>query len=425
MLRRMTPLLALLCALVAPSARPADSAAARIVAIEVEGNAVTREAVILRELPVAVGDTLDAAVLEAVRASVLDLGLFRAVEAESLPRAEGVALRIVVREKRYFLPIPRLDANSDGDTNYGAQIRWDNLGGINHSLNMVFEQGTFPNDQQREKERTARADYSARRLAGSKWSLRGRLEYEDQDTPLGEGSYAEEFHRASLLATRDLTTLRPRRGWIVGGGLEAEEQSASGELAPPDDGFALAALATADFDDLRYRVYSETGTRLSTRLRGASSGLGSDYGFARFDAAAFHARDLGARPHQSLQLLGAVGVHGGGPDTRNRYTLGGSGALRGYEPDFLEGDAYYYGAIEYLRPIRWDWLRLLVALEAGGADRANPLRDYAGAVDGSPYGSIAVGLRIRIPIFVNVEIEAGVALPLRGGDGARFFAGGN
>ena len=58
--------------------------------------------------------------------------------------------------------------------------------------------------------------------------------------------------------------------------------------------------------------------------------------------------------------------------------------------------------------------------EAGGADD-----DFRGEADGSPYASLGLGVRVRLTWFVDIEIEAGFAVPLRDGDGVRFFAGAN
>ena len=65
-------------------------------------------------------------------------------------------------------------------------------------------------------------------------------------------------------------------------------------------------------------------------------------------------------------------------------------------------------------------MRLLLVAEAGGADD-----DFRGEADGTPYASLGLGLRLRVTWFVNLELELGAAVPLRGGDGVRFFAGSN
>jgi hemolysin activation/secretion protein len=134
----------------------------------------------------------------------------------------------------------------------------------------------------------------------------------------------------------------------------------------------------------------------------------------------FESRAVGTTEHQTIEVFGGGGVLVGGPGSRNAFSLGGSNRMRGYDSDSFEGDRYYYGSLQFLRPVKWNWLRVMSFAEAGGTSD-----DREGQRDGSPYADIGVGVRIRLTWFVNVDIEAGVAYPLRGGDGAKFFASGN
>ena len=395
----------------------------RVAAIRFTGNDTTRESVLRREMTIAPGDPADPAELANSRQAILDLGLFRSVDLSTEPAEGGVVVVVAVDEKWYVLPIPRADASSDGDYGYGVQLRWSNVLGRNHTLNAYAEQSEYEEERDREDERRLRVSYAAPYVFGSRYELRSRLEYLERGAlDPQQRPYDETFRRAELLAVRDFTTDRPRRGWVFGAGLYYDDQTTGGAFAPPPDGEALAAVATARWDDLRFHVYSETGRRFDVRTELASSGAVSDYGYTRTTARGFESRAIGGREHQTLHLLASGGVVTGGPRSRNNFSLGGSGRLRGYETDFVEGDRYYYVAAEYLRPIRWDWLRLLVLAEVGGA-RRNVFG--TATADGSPYASIGLGLRLRFVRFVDVEIELGVAYPLRGGDGARFFAGGN
>lgn len=402
-------------------AASAAAAAPRIAEIRMVGNRVTREKVILREMSLRPGDAAEPEAIERNRQAILDLGLFREVTLIEQPAADGaVVLEVRVREKRYLLPVPRVDTSSDQDYSYGAQLRWSNVFGLNHRLNAVYEEGHFPNERTRESDRSARLSYSAPYIADSRYDLSARIEHLQQQTAIAGGNFQETFDTVEVLMARDYTRGRPRTGWTLGGGLLWNDQTTAGELAPPPDGYATALVGTANFEDLRFKVYSETGRRFNARMEAAVDGLASDYGYSRLTVNYFESRPLGKREHQSLHLLAAGGVVSGGPRSRNNFSLGGSGDLRGYGSDFLEGDRYYYGAVEYLRPLRWDWLRLLVLAEVGGTSR-----DIRGGADGSPFASVGLGLRIRLTWFVDVEIEAGIAQPLRDGDGARFFAGGN
>ncbi len=127
---------------------------------------------------------------------------------------------------------------------------------------------------------------------------------------------------------------------------------------------------------------------------------------------------VGERRHQTLHLEAEGGLFSGGPRARNHYALGGSSRLRGYEKDFLEGDRYYYPSAAFPRPLWRDSVRLFVVADAGGIGRD--------VLDISPHGahaSIGLGARVRITWLVDVEVEVGVAWPLRSGDGVQFFAG--
>jgi outer membrane protein assembly factor BamA len=398
----------------------AQAAAPPVIAIEFEGNATTREVVLLREMALAVGDPAEAEAIERSRRSILNLGLFRNVRIESQQRADGVLLRVLLTEKRYFLPIPRLDASADRDYSFGAQLNWSNVWGLNHRFTALIEESRFDEGSDQDQERIWRTTYNAPYLFANDDGLSLLAERRQQVTVGDAGNFNETFRRFQVVRSRDFRTLRPRRGWIIGLGFFYQNQDTSGELAPPRDGAAVAALAQVDYRDIDFDVFSETGTRFEARSELAAEGLLSDYTYTRLTLDYARYMAIGELPHQSLHLLGQGGAVFVGPRSRDNFSLGGSSRLRGYDSDFLEGDAFYYGAVEYLRPLGRDWLRLLAVFEIGGAGR-----DIGGLYDGRTYASIGIGLRMRMTWFVNTEIEIGIAAPLRGGDGVRFFAGAN
>lgn len=393
----------------------------RIAAIRFEGNRVTREAVMLRELAVAVGGRASDAALLDSRQALLDLGLFREVELQLEPLdTDAATLLVRVREKRYVLPLPRLDGSSDSDFSYGLQLRWANVGGRNHRLNLFVEEGDFSNERDRDHERMTRVSYQAPYLFGRPYEGQLQLQRIDRQRSAAAGGYDERFDRMQVALLRDFTSGRPRHGWQHGAGLVLEEQENSGPGAPPDDGTTTALLGISRYDDRRFHVYSETGTRAAARIEAAFEGAGSDFGYRLLTVEASHGVALGTRAHQTLQGRVEAGIYSGGTRRRDTFSLGGSGRLRGYDTDYLEGQRYGYATIEYLRPLRWDWLRLLVMAEAGAVGG-----NLAGRHEGSLHANVGLGVRLRLPWFVDVEFEAGLAWPLRGGDGMEVFAGGN
>lgn len=402
-------------------------AAPPVVSIEFSGNDVTRERVMLREMALAPGDPADPEAIARSRQGINDLGLFREVEITPRPvdpddPDAGVALEVLVREKRFLLPVPRIDASSDRDRSLGLQLRWNNAFGENHTLNAFIADGRYPADRLRDREQRGRIAYDAPLLFGD-WGLAGGLERTERRARVSgaETVFDETLHRAELRVTRDLRDTRPRRGWIAHAGLAYEDQRVSGEGAPPPDGHATAILVGALHDNRRFHLYSETGRRATLSAEIAQRGWGSDYGYRRIDLRHEEYLALPQGEHHSLYLIARGGWYAGGPGRTNVHDLGGSGTLRGYTNDYLEGQRYGYLAAEYLRPLGPNWLRLMVVAEAGFAGGSVDPNARSG---GGIHASIGVGVRLRFSWFVNFELEAGFAQPLRRGDGRRFFAGG-
>ncbi len=396
-------------------------------AIRIVGNKVTKPEVIERELAVAVGDTLTPELLVDSRQSVQNLGLFRDVRIELEPTDAGpgntVTMVVHVREKRYFLPIPRIDTSSDLDYTYGAQLLWSNVWGLNHRFSAYFEQTEYKDDRNRDSSTSARITYSAPHLAGSDYGSRLLIDQTEQVTidrrdPNQDDprTFDETFHRVELLGTRDLRRNRPRQGWTLGTGLYWQNQSTKGPQAPPSDGSATALVGIASYDDMAFNYYSSTGRRFDARMEVAFDGIASRYGYERLQFDYRDYRQLGQTPHQTVHLIVGGGSVTGGPRSRNNFSLGGSSRLRGYDSDAIEGDTYWHVAGEYLRPIRWDWLRLLAVAEIGSARR-----NVFGEHNKELYASVGLGVRARISWFVDIDIELGIAMPLIDGDGPRFF----
>ncbi len=414
-------------ALTPPALAIAAPAAPPVVAIEFSGNVVTRERVMLREMALAIGEPADPEEIERSRQGIYDLGLFRQVEITPRPIDlddvdAGVTLDVEVREKRFLLPVPRIDASSDRDRSFGLQLRWNNAFGENHTLNAFVADGRYPADRLRDREQRGRIAYEAPLLVGD-WGLAGQVERTERRARLSGSDelFDETLHRAELRVTRDLRDTRPRRGWVAHAGLAYEDQRVAGDAAPAPDGHATALLVGARHDNRRFQLYSETGRRASLSAEIAQRGWGSDYGYRRIDLGYQEYLALPQGEHHSLYLIARGGWYAGGPGRKNVHDLGGSGTLRGYSNDYLEGQRYGYLAAEYLRPLGPNWLRLLVVAEAGFAGGSV---DPNARTGGGIHASIGVGLRLRFSWFVNFELEAGFAQPLRRGDGWRFFAGG-
>ncbi|MFA5941333.1 MAG: BamA/TamA family outer membrane protein [Sinimarinibacterium sp.] len=418
-LRRLLALLLGTLALISDPAfaEESDSQWPLVREIAFRGNDVTQPHVMEREIGVRVGDPADPAAIERSRQAILDLGLFRAVDAIQEPLADGVRLVFVVTEKWYLLPYPRLSANSDGQDAIGAELRWNNVGGLNHSLRMLVSSADR-RDEGRGRQLGYLASYRAPFIFDTPYTLGLSGSHATTPVDLEAGaSYDEIIDEAQMLVSRKFGAAgAASQGWNAGAGLlwRSQNTDGAGVGVPAPWGDTYAVVTQLGYRDEHDRVYSEVGTLFGARYEYAAGNVLSDYGYSRLTGHFKYARPLGATPHQTVEFSGELGTANGGRSETPPYSLGGTQGLRGYARGSFEGNAYYLVSASYLRPLGWDWLRLVATVEAGN------VYDEADQVDAQVRWSFGLGLRVRVPRLVGVEIEAGIALPLSN-DSARFY----
>lgn len=383
--------------------------------IRFEGNRTTQPRTMLRELPFTAGEKVRRGDLERGRQAIQDLGLFKKVEMREDTRVDGsVDVTYVVKERWYLLPYPRVDANSDGEYAYGGQLAWNNLFGLNHTLRATVLQretkraGTG-------KETQFSAGYAAPQLFDSRWSLGVGAAYTQRPVSDELGAYEETLMSAQVLALRSLSDGPPSQGWSAGAGLSLLSQHTDNGIG--EYGETLSPTGTIGYRDVRFNIYSESGMAFQARLEAAAEGVASDYSTAKLNISGIEYLPVGHTPHQTVHLIGETGLAWNAPPNLRNFTLGGSGSLRGYKRSFTEGNAYYRVATEWARPVWRPWLRTVVIAEAGNVfAQPNDIDVF------DVKASLGLGVRLRISTFVNFEVEAGVAVPVDGGE-VRFFAG--
>lgn len=383
------------------------------------GNKVTEPKVMLREMLVRVGDPADPARIDRSRQGIQDLGLFRRVTVEQEPYKDGVRVTFKVVEKFYILPVPRAEIRPDGSNSYGIQVEWQNVRGRNERLNFLWENS---DDKQREfgRENSFGLSYDMPFVADSAYHLTVGGGYLQRPVDRDGAEYGEHITTSEVIASRSLQDNGPAsQGWSAGGGVLWSNQGTTGAEARPAYGMATAAVATASFRDLRFNVYSERGQSFDFRVESATRGLASDYDYLQYDTAYRRYFPLGHVPNQTLHLLAELGARHGGPEDETVYSLGGSTMMRGYDRDFIEGDAFYHLALEAATPLHWQWLRAVGVFEV-----ANAFEEPGDIRFDKVYASAGAGLRIRVLFLVQVEVDIGVAFPLDGSTRAPHFYGG-
>ena len=399
-----------------------------IARIEFFGNRVTQPQILLQEMVVKEGDIADPARIEQSRQAIMDLGLFISVHANVEPSDNGVVLRIVVKEKHYILPVPKLNRDDDNNISLGAELSFDNLAGLNQKLKLRYEsedaQGVSGG-----KVTTSLLSYNYPRVQGSPWLLRTEVTQTHSPAEVVTGTtldslYQLEAWTAAVQASRWLDPLGQSHGWQLGGGLvwrhNAFDYASMAPTSVFQDSQAVGVSLLAQRIDVRDFLFSRSGKEYGYNGEFGSRTLGSDTSYTRHEFFYRAYLLLDGRPHENIDIQGRLGLSSGDifPGVGYAYSLGGSKTLRGYETGSSSGNAHVVFNVQYLRPFFGYYpFRGVLFLDIGNAYPSNT-ELHLGAVK----WDFGVGFRLRIKSLVKIDLRVDAAYAYDTGTW-KYFAG--
>ncbi len=408
-------LLVLLLASAGVRAQQGDAGGDWVEEIRFVGNDRTKPRILLQEMVIREGDPVDAEKIERSRQAIMDLGLFKSVEARLLPGQQGKILEIGVSEKIYIIPLPQLDRDADGEVSYGGRLTVDNLAGLNQRLRLTYEvlSGGFASDR---TVQSADLSWSYPRVAGTDYGLglglKREVSPETTRDSLGEvvAEHDRVFNTFNVGLSRWLSREGPSQGWNIGlGGFwryEVNDQQFGAPLDRPPEkavgvSFAIRYTRVHDYlysrEGLEYGVVSDQGL----------VAMGSDTPYSRNQAYYRHFFPLGAiEQHRNLNVQLRFGGTGGSvPIDDFPYVLGGSRDLRGYDKDTIGGRSFFVVNLELLAPL-WGYnpARGVVFADVGNAYEDNRLLDFSDLES-----SLGFGLRFKLKAFVDLQLRVDVS----------------
>ena len=118
----------------------------RIDSIRIEGNEITKDFVVLRELNFAIGDTVNESILNYNRERVFSLGIFNRVDFNIVNTDGFNELIISVKESWYIYPVPFLNwrENTIAKSSYGVFLLYKNFRGRNETIQALASFGYDP-----------------------------------------------------------------------------------------------------------------------------------------------------------------------------------------------------------------------------------------------------------------------------------------
>ncbi len=390
----------------------------------VQGNALTRDRVILRELPFRPGSPYSAEALREGEARLYRLGLFRTVSVApvpgSLPERPTVGVRVEERQPG------SLQYGFGYNTQLGfrsfAELGYDNLQGMARRVSLRAE-FNFDPTVGRPDEYLGNLGFQDPRLFGSRWSSRTNAILQRSVRQVDRFN----IERFSLISALERSVSRQLKG-----GLEAQyDQGTVFGVAPDaaiervrDEGF-LRTFAVGPFAlwDRRDDPFSpRRGTFDSLRLRYSAAALGSDVDFFKLVVHHSHYVPLSDSVVFVYALRGGWARPLDGRFTvpiRERFFLGGRTTVRGFDENSIGprgelgtprgGDLVGNANAELRFPL---WLGFQGAAFADGGGvylqkQSISLRGFR--------RSAGLGLRYETPVG-PVSLEYGVKLDRRRGE---------
>lgn len=398
-----------------------------IVAIEFDGNKVTREKILRQEMTLKEGDVADPVQIEISRQAIMNLGLFSSVRADLEPREGGMLLRIAVKEKYFILPVPKLNRDDDNNFSYGAEISFDNLSGLNQKLKLRYE--TEDSAVVRDgKIITSLLSYSYPRLYGGPWTLGAETSKTRSPVEVTVGLTTQEYEReawaASVQASRWLNEAGPSQGWQIGGGLiwrrNVYASDSTIQTDPYRDAQAVGFSGLLQFVDVRDFLYSRSGTEYGYNGELAAPILGSDTHYTRHEFFYRKYFTFPERLHENIDVQARLGLSSGDIFRSDlyAYALGGSKSLRAYDTASFSGNSYVLVNAQYLRPLfGYNELRGVVFLDFGNTYPSNTEINL-----GDMKWNIGIGFRWRLKSFIKIDLRVDIAYAL-GLEKPQVFAG--
>ncbi len=400
-----------------------------ITRIEFSGNRVTQPQILLQEMLVKEGDSADPALIERSRQAIMDLGLFTSVLAVVEPGDDGSVLRILVKEKYYILPVPKLNRDEDNNNiSIGAEISLDNLAGLNQQLKIKYETDNATGLSGGQID-THSLSYNYPRVLGSAYLFRTEISQQRLPVEVVSGSvlsslYEKEAWIASLQLSRWLNRTGSSVGWQVGGGMVWRRNNYDYVSETTTDTFqdaqAVGLTAHGQFIDVRDYLFSRQGLEYGYNGEFGAPVLGSDTRYTRHE---FFYRKyilLEGRPHENIDLQARFGLSSGDifPGDSSAYSVGGSRTLRGYASGSFPGNAFVLFNVQYLRPFFGYYpLRGALFLDVGNAYPSNEEINL-----GDLKWSVGIGFRLRLKSFVKIDLRVDAAYAYDTGE-YKFFAG--
>jgi len=387
------------------------NAGVRIQKISYQGNDVTDIALLNNAIYIKPGDEFSLKLIEKSRQSIMDTGLFKKVRVEVKEISSGeyeeedaqVDIVFIVKEKIYFLIFPKLKIDDDR-INYGLQLRWDNIFGLNHKMRASLEnRGSTAGVKERRE--IFRYFYPNVNDTAYNLGLQVRSEnFVDEEIDSTVNRQDESF---KLSIVKWLNKNKRNRGWFAGGSFLLQDRFNEDLLVneASEDISVIALGIDVGYRNINNFEYNRGGKAYGYRLDWSHDAFGSDIKYAKNLLYYRSYYRFHQYPLSNLNVQFKLGHSNEDILGDEAFRLGSRNDLRGYENNRFSGNTMLLMNFEYMFPhANYPIIRYVTFIDIGNT------YDVLSDILHEPTNvGAGVGIRWKIRSFVRVDLRADVA----------------
>ena len=383
--------------------------------ILVTGNTKTQEKWVLEWADIHPGDIITLAKLNRARQELLDTDLFRAVNLQAERYENGeLALHIIIDERRYWLLLPRLSRNVDGDVKFGMRLRVYNMQGADRTLDVLAQQ-----EQQNDGDNSDELNLKYKMpLYNSPYDLAWTIKQQVGNNEVEGFTNVETVSQGTMAISRDIDIESLSYPLTVTGGVSFLERDLKepypDSIVAREAGTFNQLILGLSFDDLHSERYRRFGSYYSIAFGRGFDWLGSDYSSNIFEFETIHMIRLNRYDNFNFRVV--LQATRDSPFDYPSFSIGGGSSIRGLESVDDRGNARLFGNFEYIFAYR----RKPGLQHSLFVDVGNVYDELHDLDLGDMHYTIGTGLRWKIEAFVNTDLFLDYGYDLEANEGKLY-----
>ena len=368
--------------------------------VQVSGNDKTQERFVLQWAKIKIGEQLNQQLIDRARQELLDKELFKQVSISAEADGDQARVIITLKEKRYWLLLPRLRRTSDGDIKTGLRLTMHNINGGDQTLRALIEKTDGSNG---EDSRRYLIDYRIPQYSKPyEYNIafgQSTIFTEDVDTGFENVEYQDTF---IFTVNRDWSTAILARPLTLYLGFGYQRVSLRepypATVEGNDEGNFNRIILRVEYDGIHYEKYRRWGRYYSLIYQQGLKILNTDYESSIVNFVARYLYRINPLDNFNSRLF--LGFSHNSPYNTDRYSIGGAGSIRGLETGSFSGDALFFGNFEYLKGFKkYRSFRTSLFIDIG-----NVYPDLKSIDVTDLQTSVGLGLRWKATAFVKTDL---------------------